>query len=50
MGPSIDDLIISLVISDKAHVIVVGDFTHLLITFLNQFCLLLRDDDIVEVE
>ena len=50
MGPGIDDLVIALIVGNEAHVIVVGDLTHLVVTLLDQFCLLLRDDDIVEVE
>ena len=37
-------------IYDEAHVVVVGNLLNLLVTLLNEFCLLLRDDDIIEVE
>ena len=50
MRPGIDDLVVTLVVGDEAHVIVVGDLLDLSITLRNQLCLLLRDDDIVEVE
>ena len=50
MRPGIDDLIVTLIVGDEAHVIVVGDLLDLCITLRNQLCLLLRDDDIVEVE
>ena len=50
MGPCIDDLIVTLVVGDESHVVVLSDLTHLLITFLNDGFLLLRDDDVVEVE
>ena len=50
MRPGIDNLIVTLVIGDESHVIVVSNLTNLLITLLDQVGLLLRDDDIVEVE
>ena len=48
--PSINHLVVTLVVGDESHVIVVGNLTHLLVTLLDEFCLLLRDDDIIEVE
>ena len=50
MGPGIDNLVVTLVIGDEAHVIVVGNLTNLLVTLGNEFSLLLRDDDVIEVE
>ena len=50
MCPGIDNLVVTLVVGDEAHVIVIGDGLYLIITFLYQFLLLLRDDDIIEVE
>ena len=48
--PGIDDLIITLIVGNESHVIVVGNLTYLLITFLDQISLLLRDDNVIEVE
>ena len=48
--PRIDDLVVTLVVGDETHVVIVGDATHLLVTFLNEFSLLRRYDNIVEVE
>ena len=48
--PGIDNLIVTLVVGDESHVIVIGDLPDLSITLLDQLCLLLRNDDIVEVE
>ena len=50
MRPGIDHLIITLIVGNEAHVVVVGNLLNLLVTLLNEFCLLLRDDDIIEVE
>ena len=48
--PGINNLIITLVVSDESHIIVVGNLTNLIITLLNQISLLLRDNNIIEVE
>ena len=50
MRPGIDDLVVTLVVGDEAHVVVVSNLTDLLVTFLNESGLLLRDDDVIEVE
>ena len=50
VSPGIDHLVIALVVRDEAHVIVVGNLTDVLVTLGNQLGLLLRDDDVVEVE
>ena len=50
MRPGIDNLIVTLVVGDESHVIVISNLTNLLITLLDQVGLLLRNDDIVEVE
>ena len=50
MGPGIDNLVVTLVVGDETHVIVLGNLLNLGITFLNQFLLRLRNDDIVKVE
>ena len=50
MCPGIDNLVVTLVVGDESHVIVVGNLTNLLVTLLDQVSLLLRDDDVVEVE
>ena len=50
MCPGIDNLVVTLVISDEAHVVVLGNLANLLVTLLHQVLLGLRDDDIVKVE
>ena len=48
--PSIDHLVVSLVICNESHVIVVSNLTYLIITLLNELSFFLRDNDIVEVK
>ena len=48
--PSINNLIITLVVGDKAHIIVVSNLTNLVITLLDQIGFFFRDDDIIEIE
>ena len=48
--PGVNYLVVTLVVCDESHVIVVGNLTHFLITFCNEVGLLLRNDDIVKVE
>ena len=50
VSPGIDHLVVTLVLSDEAHVIVVLDGANLFVTALHDFLLFWRDDDIVEVE
>ena len=50
MCPYIDNLVVTLVIGDKTHVILGHDTLDLLITLGNKLLLLLRNDDIVKVE
>ena len=50
MGPGIDDLVVTLVVGNEAHVVVVSNLTDFLVTLGDEVGLLLRDDDIVEVE
>ena len=50
MGPGIDNLVVTLIVGDETHVIVLGNLLNLSITLLNQFLLSLRNDDIVKVE
>ena len=50
MCPGIDNLVVTLIIGDEAHVVVLGNLTYFLITLLHQCLLRLWDDDIVEVE
>ena len=50
VSPGIDHLVVTLVLSDEAHVIVVLDGANLFVTALHDFLLFWRDDNIVEVE
>ena len=50
MCPSIDNLVVTLVLSDEAHIIVVLDVADFLMTALHDFLLFWRDDDVVKVE
>ena len=48
--PCVDDLVVTLIIGNEAHVVVVGDGLYLIISFLYKFFLLFRDDNVIEVE
>src|SRR5574344_2910766 len=50
MCPCINNLVVTLVVGDESHVVVVNDFLHLFVTSIHQFIFLLRDDDIAKVE
>ena len=50
MGPGIDHLVVTLVLSDEAHVIVVLDGANICSTALHDTLLFWRDDDVVKVE
>ena len=50
MCPDIDYLIVTLVVGDETHVIVIDYLLYFIITFLYQCFLLFRDDDITQVE
>ena len=50
MGPGINNLIITLVVGDESHVIVVGNLLYLFITLSDKLSLLLWNNDIIEVE
>ena len=50
MRPSVDNLIVTLVVGDEAHVIVVSDGLDFVVSLLDKFLLLLRNDDVIEVE
>ena len=48
--PDVDDLVVTLVVGNKTHVVVVHDGVGALVTLLDEFLLLLGDDHGVEVE
>ena len=50
MCPGIDDLIVTLFVGNETHIVVAGDALYFVVTTLHEGCLLLRDDDISEVE
>ena len=50
MCPDIDYLIVTFVVGDEAHVIVVDYLLYFIITLLYQCFLLFRDDDVTQVE
>ena len=50
MCPGIDHLVITLVLCDEAHVIVVLDGTNLVLATVNDGFLFWRDDNVVKVE
>ena len=50
MCPGIDNLVVTLVVGNETHVVVLGNLLNLGITLLHQVFLRLRDNDIVEVE
>ena len=50
LGPSVDNLVVTLVVGDETHTIVTHDLLDAVVTSLHDFSLFLRNDDIVEVE
>ena len=48
--PDVDDLVVTLVVGDQTHVVVVHHLTHLGCGFGHQLLLLRRNDDVVQVE
>ena len=50
MCPGVDNLVVTLVLSDEAHAIVVLDGTNFVLTALHNLLLFWRDDDVVKVE
>ena len=50
MCPDIDNLVVTLVVGDETHVVVVHHFFHVRIGFGNQFFLHLRNNHIAQVE
>ena len=50
MSPSIDNLVVTLLIRDKTHIEVSLHLIYFVLSFLHDLCLLRRYDDIVEVE
>ena len=50
MGPGINNLVVTLVVGDETHIVVVGNLTDFVITSCHQVNLLLRNNDVVEVE
>ena len=48
--PGIDDLIVTLLVGDETHIVVVRDLVDFLLTLGHDAVLLLRHDDIVKVE
>ena len=50
MCPDVDNLVVTLVVGDETHVVIVHHFFHVRIGFGNQFFLHLRDNHIAQVE
>ena len=50
MCPDIDDLVVTFVVGDETHRVVVHHFLHLSVTLLDDGFLFRRDDDVTEVE
>ena len=50
VSPGIDYLVVTLLVGDESHIIVVSNLTYFVISTLNECFLLLWDDDVVEVE
>ena len=50
VGPNIDHLVVTLVVGDETHVVVVHHFFHLCVTFLNDVGLFSRHEHVGEVE
>ncbi len=50
MSPDINDLVVPFIVGDEAHAVVGKHLVNLLVAFLNEHLLLLRNDDVVKVE
>ena len=50
IGPDIDDLVVTLVVGDKTHVVALHHLVHAFVALLYQLVFLFGDDDRVEVE
>jgi len=50
MCPDIDHLVVTFVVGNETHVIVVYDLFHFVVTFLYQGFFFLRNDNITQVE
>ena len=50
MSPCINNLVVTLVISNESHVIVHHNLVNLFVTTLNKLFFLFRDNDIAQVE
>ena len=50
MRPNVDDLIVTLVVGDETHVVVVDHLLHFLVTFLHECFFLFRYDDVAKVK
>ena len=50
MGPDIDNLVVTFVVRDEPHVVVIHHFIHVVVRAGNQFFLDFRYDDVAQVE
>ena len=50
MRPNVNDLVVTLVVGDQTHVVVLHHLAHLGRGFGHQLFLFRRDDDVVQVE
>ena len=50
MCPDVDDLVITLIVGNETHVVIVHYLVDLFVTFIHQFLFFLGNDNIVEVE
>ena len=50
MRPGVDDLVVTLVVGDETHVVVLHDLLHFGISFLDERLFLRGDDHILQVE
>ena len=50
MCPSIDDLVITFVVRDETHTIIIGNAFHFFVSAANQFLFFFRNDNITQVE
>ena len=48
--PSIDDLVITFVVRDETHTIIIGNAFHFFVSATNQFLFFFRNDNITQVE
>ena len=50
MGPDVNDLVVSFVVGDETHIVVLHHFCYLLFGAIHQLDLFIGNDDVIQVE